>query len=513
MNPFSFENDGLHTYLVYKATAEETIDESCLGMLTYNHINGISPVIFTQMNDERIFRFDISSAVSLQQYCENVISRKRFLDILSQIVQTLIALDEYMIDVSSVLLDFSYIYVSLTTHKPILICLPVIREHQVVHIEDFFRKLLFSVQIDPHENLDFIAFLMNFLHRTENFTLFDFLNTIENLKASDHTSPAKEQEPSPAKEEKSRFAQEIVYVPSGQQVQMQPIETYGQTSKEVEYEQRNLLEAPVVIDTNKAKVSKKADTRLHTPPVQSSTTTNGGKPMSLFYLLSHYSKENLQIYQQQKQQAVSGAVQAVPQAETKKSKKATKEQQSIPAGVAIPGSNASIQITGGAAAQIDNNNYDVVIPGNNTPPPVSEEKQGIKIESVKSVKTADFGTTVYYKDVENIDDTVFYRQEQQQKAEPVLYNRRLNQKFTINKPIFRIGRDANTNDCVVEDNKFIGHAHCHIQKRDTAYYVVDDHSKNHTYINDVVIPAGGEMKISNGQTLRLANEEFIFQES
>ena len=65
---FSYENQGTNTYLVYKLAEDDCIDSLGLGMLTNNKIPGLASAIFTQMNEEKYIKFNVSARVSVKQY-------------------------------------------------------------------------------------------------------------------------------------------------------------------------------------------------------------------------------------------------------------------------------------------------------------------------------------------------------------------------------------------------------------------------------------------------------------
>lgn len=94
---------------------------------------------------------------------------------------------------------------------------------------------------------------------------------------------------------------------------------------------------------------------------------------------------------------------------------------------------------------------------------------------------------------------------------PYLVYKKNNEKIMINKAVFRLGRDKVTNDYVIVGNKYVGHNHCHIITRGEEYFIVDDNSKNRTFIDGVMISPGSEVKLTQGQILKLANEEFEFK--
>lgn len=80
----------------------------------------------------------------------------------------------------------------------------------------------------------------------------------------------------------------------------------------------------------------------------------------------------------------------------------------------------------------------------------------------------------------------------------------------INKPVFRLGKERNLVDYFVDNTDVVSRSHADIITRGTRYFVIDQNSKNHTYINDNQISAKIEVEINDGDILRLADEEFIF---
>lgn len=84
------------------------------------------------------------------------------------------------------------------------------------------------------------------------------------------------------------------------------------------------------------------------------------------------------------------------------------------------------------------------------------------------------------------------------------------EKIFINKNIFRIGRDRNRVDYAIADNTAISRSHVAIVSRAGEFYVIDNNTANHTYLNETMLPANTETPIHEGDTLRLANESFRF---
>lgn len=94
---------------------------------------------------------------------------------------------------------------------------------------------------------------------------------------------------------------------------------------------------------------------------------------------------------------------------------------------------------------------------------------------------------------------------------PVLIRTLTEEVIRIDKPVFRIGKEENCVDYIVTNNIAVSRNHADIISRDGRYYVYDLRSKNRTYINNRVLPAEHEVEIFNGDVLKIANEEFLFQ--
>ena len=84
------------------------------------------------------------------------------------------------------------------------------------------------------------------------------------------------------------------------------------------------------------------------------------------------------------------------------------------------------------------------------------------------------------------------------------------ESISINKPVFRIGKERSFVDYFV-NNVAVSRSHADIVTRGNSCFVVDLNSKNRTFINNRVIPSNFETEIFDGDTLKLGNEEFIFR--
>ncbi|MDR1563994.1 MAG: FHA domain-containing protein [Oscillospiraceae bacterium] len=94
---------------------------------------------------------------------------------------------------------------------------------------------------------------------------------------------------------------------------------------------------------------------------------------------------------------------------------------------------------------------------------------------------------------------------------PTLMRMRTGEIISVDKPVFRIGKEKSYVDYFVTDNNAISRSHADILSRSGKYFILDNNSTNKTYINGTVIPIMKEVEILDGTVLKLANEEFKFK--
>lgn len=94
---------------------------------------------------------------------------------------------------------------------------------------------------------------------------------------------------------------------------------------------------------------------------------------------------------------------------------------------------------------------------------------------------------------------------------PTLFRVLTNEEISVNKPVFRLGKERSYVDYFVTNNIAVSRSHADIIIRGTRCFVKDLNSKNHTYINEQELPVHVETEIRDGDCLRLGNEEFIFR--
>lgn len=96
-------------------------------------------------------------------------------------------------------------------------------------------------------------------------------------------------------------------------------------------------------------------------------------------------------------------------------------------------------------------------------------------------------------------------------ASPYIIRMSNDEKAYITKDIFKIGKDMNYADFVIKDNPTISRAHAEIVKVNGNYYIQDNNSKNHTYVDEDIVVGTNKIKLLHNSRFRLSNEDFMFK--
>ena len=92
-----------------------------------------------------------------------------------------------------------------------------------------------------------------------------------------------------------------------------------------------------------------------------------------------------------------------------------------------------------------------------------------------------------------------------------LIRKKTNERITVNKAEFKIGKERRKVDYRISDNTSISRLHATIIYRNGSFYIVDNNATNGTSVNGSSLAANTEKALAGNETIRLADEEFIFR--
>ena len=180
---FSYETHNNINYLVANYTTSDSTDPMMIGMLTNNQIPGFADVSQAQSGDEKSFRYNIDHKISMKELFSQSVNRKCLLSTFHSIISALEISQEYMIDVSNIVLDTEYIFVDPDSFRVALICIPLMDYHNGNEEKSFFKSVMFNTIFDYNEACDHIAKIMNYLNGSNTFNYGEFTALLTELGA------------------------------------------------------------------------------------------------------------------------------------------------------------------------------------------------------------------------------------------------------------------------------------------------------------------------------------------
>lgn len=555
---FTYENQGSKSYLVYHFEKQEDIDSVGLGMITNNRINGLAQSVFMRLDDECQVKYDITSKVSAKQVFTGVVDKKIVLGVLNGIADAFLAGDDYMIDTSNILFNMDYIYVNVSTGETYLIYLPVNNGGGENNPEKIIKAILFSSQFNQNENGDYVAKIINYVNSSQILNLKEFKELLRFVENS-----------------QSKPQQTIKPVQSNQQIQniqpqhkavAAPIQNRQHVPSQPQMQQ---LRMQTVAEIPKSRPVQTSQAQQSGQPVLPPKPNNGGslsgeENISWINLMSHYSKENKELYDYQKavKKAQKKAKKQGEIAATIQTSALASQQNPVNVNFAVPGqqkpANVNFAIPGQPPQQrpqpaqpqtvmpqqpqqqfaqpqrqftqsnqpqrqfaqpqpmpqaqqkpvqqvqpqpVQNQNTNTGMTGNPSVPPQILENM---------TKAGNFGETTVLGVGSEAGETTVLGASQAQIIKPYLLRIKNNERIELNKPVFRIGKERSYVDYFVSDNTAVSRSHANIINKDNEFYIVDTNSTNHTYVNGSMIQSNVETKIEHGTKIRLANEDFEF---
>jgi hypothetical protein len=288
---FEFVNTNDTTYVVRKVSTDETIDSIALNMLLNNNISSIAPIAKTQLNDEVTLRYEISSKISLRHFLVSSPQSAVVLSIMKDIVEAVSEADAYMISQDVFILDLDFVFIDVNTNELALICLPIAGAAKA-DFPVFLKQLLSNVK--PATSTDYARFgqIVMFLNAEQNYTFSGLRQLVRSFDTGMAGGVARGTD-APVPTPSSLNVQQI---PPARRMATPPYSQEGMSQSGIPQPGQ----IPAHVQPPQIEVPQAA------PTGQSRNAGAAEKPMTWFYLVNHYSKENKAIFDSQRDQRKAG---------------------------------------------------------------------------------------------------------------------------------------------------------------------------------------------------------------
>lgn len=482
MNKFSVENNGVKTSLIYNIGEDEEVDSVVFGMMTNNNLKGLVPMIFSQMDEQKSFKYDISSKVSMKQFFAGTLTRERVLKCFESIARIFIDAEDYMIDASSFVMNTDYIYIDVTNSEAEIICVPIKEYQSETKLDLFIKTIMFTTQFDQSENCDYVAKIISLLNGGA-FSVVSFKEMLDKLLVSS----------------------------------TQPVEPPRKTINNVVAESPNLIQSP----QPQPNYNTNYQGQMNMNPMTPGTSPVPPRTNSVPPVTSSVPPVNNMIPPRNQSIPIPAIppqmpVQTSNPPKKKKGifgfkKKDKKKKMEYSSNLNIPGAVKPINHESASPVGPKMGMPPVGAPTNGPmqKPPMGAPMNG-QMQRPPMGAPMNFGETTVLNAQTTGETTVLSEQSLNTEKKAYLIRKKNNENRMINKEVFRIGKENSYVDYFIADNTAISRSHATILIKGDKYYVQDTNSKNHTYLNQQMIQSNMEAEIKSGDIIKLANEEFEF---
>ena len=554
MKEFKYENQGASSFLVYQLKEEDVLDNISLNMLTSNKAKGLASTNYMQMDTQRFIRYTITGKITANQFFARPVTKQSFMGIFKGITEAMVSAEEYMLDPACILLDLNQIYTDVSTGETECICLPVENEKEQKDQREFLKSVMFQAQFENPEEGSYVTRILNYLNSIPVFSSLDFLNLLTEMEREgkkDRTPPAPA-----AKESLQQGVAEFGNAVANSSVAGMAASFFEQSSLSSvgALKQENVVEEAI-------------------PDIPVPDDIPKEERISLFYLLQHYNNNRAKEYMAQQKQ-LKARKEALKKIELAKKggKKKSAASFNLPGGKAktasaapkakkpssggfsfqVPGKesgkdkpgedlsgikslpNAPINSQGnpagnpkvsapvGAGMNIPKSNPSVGsgmnIPKSNPsvakgtlqpakPSPLFSNQQ----EAVGNGGRNFGDTTVLHSGFRGEETSVLNNTKAPDTPkQPYLLRIKNGERIPITGNIFRLGKEEKFVDYVIHDNEAISRSHANIISRNGQYFLQDNNSTNHSFLNGQQCVSNVELPLQDKASIRLGNEEFQF---
>ena len=541
MKEFKYENQGASSFLVYQLKEEDVLDNISLNMLTSNKAKGLASTNYMQMDTQRFIRYTITGKITANQFFARPVTKQSFMGIFKGITEAMVSAEEYMLDPACILLDLNQIYTDVYTGETECICLPVENEKEQKDQREFLKSVMFQAQFENPEEGSYVTRILNYLNSIPVFSSLDFLNLLTEMERE---------------EKKGRMPLASVAKESVQQ----GVAEFGNAiaNSSVAGAAASFFEQSSLSPAGALKQENVVEEAIPDIPVPDDIPKE--ERISLFYLLQHYNNNRAKEYMAQQKQ-LKARKEALKQIEL--AKKGGKKKSA--ASFNLPGGKAKTASAAPKAKKPSSGGFSFQVPGKES----GKDKAGEDLSGIKSLPNAsvnsqgnsagnpkanaplssgmnipktnssvakgnlqpakpsplfsnqqeaagnggrNFGdTTVLHSGFRGEETSVLnYTKAPDTPKQPYLLRIKNGERIPITGNIFRLGKEEKFVDYVIHDNEAISRSHANIISRNGQYFLQDNNSTNHSFLNGQQCVSNVELPLQDKASIRLGNEEFQF---
>ena len=500
MNIKEFEvqhNKPYEMTLMYELYEDSEFDKKAAKVISQ------SPLFAEAKMNKEVFYYNITNKTSLRKYLNLGMDKDTMLYMIRKLISADDFFEENELDKRYLLFDADLILVDKDTEELTFITVPAMNHGMVVKpLRIFIRELLASSVYEENENLDYVGRLLSFINSNKNMNKGELENVLGMIEASSSQTVSQSQ--------KTEAAAEVTAAPSAAQDAV--------IAATVESTDGNHVDVPVEnvsagIEENFE--AEKYDENARQPEKDSYASDIAVKTIGAGVAVAGMAAAVAEASEK------TDTADDVIEVETTGAGGQTDAQQDLPE-IDIP----DIIIEDHARKEEDPVMPEIIIPeemqakaeedarreAEAKAQAEAEEKARREAEAKAQAEAEERARReAEAKAQEEAEEMA--RQEAAMRAKkvvPYLVRTKSQEMVEIDKDEFKIGKIPGMADFLLSDNPAVSRMHAIIHHIDGSYYVCDNYSTNHTYLNGERLEAGKNYLLIHGAKISFANDEFTF---
>ena len=430
-----------------------------------------SPLFAESKMNKEVFYYNITNKTSLRKYLNLGMDKDTMLYMIRKLISADDFFEENELDKRYLLFDADLILVDKESEELTFITVPAVNHGMVVKpLRIFIRELLASAVYEENENLDYVGRLISFINANKNMSKQELENVLGMIEASSSQTVSESQQSEVTQEAPAEIKvtnveavsngveNAVAESPYTQAVSeaAEPAQTNDVNAADVACENLPELDIPeIIIEDNAQKEEAPVMPEIIIPDAMNTTEESTPVQMDI------EAEDNARREAEAKAQA-EAEERARREAEAKAQAEAEERARREAEAKAQAEAEERARREAEAKAQ-------------------AEAEENARQEAMRVKKTV-----------------------------PYLVRTKSQEMVEIDKDEFKIGKIPGMADFLLSDNPAVSRMHAIIHHIDGSYYVCDNYSTNHTYLNGERLEAGKNYLLIHGAKLAFANDEFTF---
>ncbi len=181
---YSFDSDAASSFLVVTPACASKLQNNQAEIIGHNPSPAFVPFQIRRENENINIYYNITSKISLSQYLERKrLNRKELLELLGSIARNLMLHSNYLLELSSFVMDTDFIFINPATAEVSLVYIPADCDRSSLEVCRGFLKdmVVNAANVDDAATDNYMQRILSYL-KADTFSLMDFYRLLVDLR-------------------------------------------------------------------------------------------------------------------------------------------------------------------------------------------------------------------------------------------------------------------------------------------------------------------------------------------